>query len=115
MPSLFDLHCDTAYEMYKSKQGIMSNTLGVDIDKLSVFDNKFLCFAIWSDENLSDDEAYVNFKHVSAEFLENVSQNADKIMLCTWSVKNLLHIIIKSAMITAIGIACYYLYVTFIA
>ena len=85
MPSLFDLHCDTAYEMYKSKQGIMSNTLGVDIDKLSVFDNKFLCFAIWSDENLSDDEAYVNFKHVSAEFLENISQNADKIMLCTWS------------------------------
>ena len=30
-------------------------------------------------------------------------------------MKNLLHIIIKSAMITAIGIACYYLYVTFIA
>ena len=37
---VFDLHCDTAYEMYKNKQALEHNTLGVDIEKLSVFDKK---------------------------------------------------------------------------
>ena len=36
----FDLHCDTAYEMYRSKQALAENTLGVDINKLNVFDKK---------------------------------------------------------------------------
>lgn len=83
MPSIFDLHCDTAYEMYKNKQALEHNTLGVDIEKLSVFDKKAQVFAIWSDETLSDDECYVNFKHVTAEFKEKLALNGEKISLCT--------------------------------
>lgn len=83
MPSLFDLHCDTAYEMYRSKQALAENTLGVDINKLNVFDKKAQVFAIWSDENLSDDEAYLNFRHVASEFRQQIDANADSIKLCT--------------------------------
>ncbi len=82
MPSLFDLHCDTAYEMYKSKQNLVNNSLGVDLEKYSCFDKKAQVFAIWSDEALSDDEAYVNFKHVSAEFTSQLEENSESIKLC---------------------------------
>ncbi|MBP3579670.1 MAG: membrane dipeptidase [Clostridia bacterium] len=83
MPSLFDLHCDTAYEMYKGKQGLAHNTLGIDIEKFDAFENKAQIFAIWSDESLTDDEVYVNFKHVSAEFHGHINENIQKISLCT--------------------------------
>lgn len=85
MPSLFDLHCDTAYEIYKSKQTILNNSFGVDLQKFGVFDKKGQVFAIWCDENMTDDEAYVNFKHVAAEFKEQLAENSESICLCTSS------------------------------
>ena len=83
MPSLFDLHCDTAYKMYKTKQQLEKNTLAVDLEKFSSFDKKGQVFAIWSQDDLSDDEAFLNFKHISAEFKEQIAQNESKISLCT--------------------------------
>ena len=83
MPSLFDLHCDTAYKMYKTKQRLSDSTLAVDLGKFGVFDKKGQVFAIWSQDDLSDDEAFLNFKHISLEFKEQLAANADKISLCT--------------------------------
>ncbi len=81
--SLFDLHCDTAYEMYRTKQELAKNSLGVDLDKYTEFDKKAQVFAVWSDESLSDDEAYVNFKHISLEFKQQLDKNCEFVSLCT--------------------------------
>ncbi len=83
MLSLFDLHCDTAYEMYRTKQELLKNSLGVDLEKYRVFDKKAQVFAIWSDEALGDDEAYVNFKHVSLEFKQQIENNSTQVCLCS--------------------------------
>lgn len=65
---LFDLHCDTALEMYKTKQRYGHNTLCID-KKRTAFDDYKQVFAIWSENTLSDDEAYERFFKVT-EYLK---------------------------------------------
>ncbi len=47
----FDLHCDTAYEMYAKKQDFLKNTLAVSAQKGEVFENWYQTFAVWLPEN----------------------------------------------------------------
>lgn len=83
MPSLFDLHCSTAYQMYKTKQRFKENNLGVDIKKLSVFPRCFQVFSFPAEKDLTDDEAFLRFKHAAAEFNAEIQENKDDVCLCT--------------------------------
>lgn len=47
----FDLHCDTAYEMYVKKQDFYKNTLAVSGEKGEIFENWFQTLAVWIPEN----------------------------------------------------------------
>ena len=80
---LFDLHCDTAYEIYKSKEKLYTNTKAVSIDKYLPFEKKAQIFAIWSDNTKTEDENFVDFQHIVTEFKDQVSENCDYIDVCT--------------------------------
>ena len=83
MSQIFDLHCDTLSEIYKSKEPLLSNTKAVSIEKFSSFDKKAQVFAIWSDNEKTEDEAFVTFQHTATEFREQIEENANLISLCT--------------------------------
>lgn len=58
---LFDLHCDTLYEMHKNEAGLYKNGLQISFDKAEILDEYSQIFAVWSDNKLSGDEAYHRF------------------------------------------------------
>ena len=60
MIPLFDLHCDTLYEIYKRKENIKENSLQISLEKTQIFSKYLQIGAIWSDYRLSNDEAYEN-------------------------------------------------------
>ncbi len=60
MIPLFDLHCDTLYEIYKRKENIKENSLHISLKKAQIFSKYLQIGAIWSDYRLSNDEAYEN-------------------------------------------------------
>lgn len=67
--SFFDMHCDTAYEMYKRKQDLISNELAISLGSLNSYKKRFLNFAIWSDKLLSDNEAFKNFEKIRRDLV----------------------------------------------
>ena len=75
-----DLHCDTAYEIYKSNSGLNKNNYHIDIAKAKIFDRYSQVFAFWSDNSKSDDENYDDFFKIKSYFLENLCEN--DIILC---------------------------------
>ena len=57
---LFDLHCDTLGEMFRRGEGIYNNSLHISLDKaLGVFEQYNQVMAIWSENDISDDENYI--------------------------------------------------------
>ena len=83
MSHIFDLHCDTVSEIYKSKESLLSNTRAVSIDKFSSFDKKAQVFAIWSDNEKSEDEAFVAFQHMATDLRSQIEDNKELVSLCT--------------------------------
>ena len=75
-----DLHCDTALEMYLKKSGLCTNDLNVDIEKSKIYDKYSQIFAIWSRNEVSDDENYADFFKIREYLLEQCAQN--DIALC---------------------------------
>lgn len=75
--SLYDMHCDTAYEMYKTGQSLISNNLSVSIENTSDYINYFQNFAIYSDKHLDNDSAFYVFEKICRD-LENKIENIDK-------------------------------------
>ena len=61
--SLFDLHCDTAFEMLMQDQRLSQNTLAVSLDKARKYDRYVQVMALWTPASL-DDEA--GWHHVNA-------------------------------------------------
>ena len=52
--NFFDLHCDTAYEMYVKGQDFYENNLAVSGEKGEAFENWFETFAVWIPENIEN-------------------------------------------------------------
>lgn len=55
---LFDLHCDTLYEMYKRDQGFDKNRLNISLEKASCFEEYRQVLAVWSQNELSEEECF---------------------------------------------------------
>ncbi len=62
--SLADLHCDTAYELFRQKKHMGDPTLAVDFDS-SPYRTYLQAMAVWSDFRLSDEEAYRRFFEIA--------------------------------------------------
>lgn len=56
--SLFDLHADTAWAMYQSKQPLGSNSLAVSLDKAQKYERYIQTMALWTSPKLGDDEGW---------------------------------------------------------
>ena len=59
--SLFDLHCDTPYEMYRKRQGLTRNTLAVSLERARVFDRYVQVMAHWTEHPLDDESGWERF------------------------------------------------------
>ena len=69
---LFDLHCDTASELYKKKQPLFDNTLHISVKKTAAYESYVQVAAIWSDYRLGDEEAWEEYLHISDNFRRQI-------------------------------------------
>lgn len=88
---LFDLHCDTPYQLLKESQALKSNNLHIALDKASVFNKYAQIAAIWSDCDLNDEEAYTAFWQILNNFKYEIELNRQHAAICR-SYEDLLHI-----------------------
>lgn len=75
---LFDLHCDTLYEMYKKGERFASNTCHISLDKARAFDKYTQVTAIYSEHSLSEEEAYVQYKKILEYSKKVLPEDSDK-------------------------------------
>ena len=75
-----DLHCDTALEIYLNKSGLCRNNLRIDAEKAKPYDKYSQIFAIWSDNDKTDDENYEDFFKIRDYFIERCAES--DIVLC---------------------------------
>ncbi len=80
-PCLFDTHADTAYEMYKRKLGLYNRELHISLDHTQKFKRYCQCMAIWSDKELSDDDAFKSFFKIYDNLCTELSKT-DAALLC---------------------------------
>lgn len=62
MISLFDLHCDTLYELYKKNLDFDNTQLHINSKSSKLFSPYVQVCAIWSDYRLTNDECFENYK-----------------------------------------------------
>ena len=56
--SLFDLHADTAWAMYRTAEPLRSNSLAVSLDKAQGYTRYIQTMALWTSPNLTNEEGY---------------------------------------------------------
>lgn len=66
----FDLHCDTAYEMYTKNQEFYENNLAVSGKKGEIFDSWYQTFAVWLPEDLENPFHF--YKNVLSHLKQNL-------------------------------------------
>lgn len=81
--SLFDLHCDTAYEMRRQGQGLEENSLAVSLQKASGFDRYIQVMAHWTDSALDDEEGWEEFYSVLKNLQSDPAIQAEKAEIST--------------------------------
>lgn len=79
--SLIDTHCDTALDLYTSKQGINENDRHIDLKKAQYLDNYAQFFAVWANKKKSDDECFEEFLAVAHNFKREADDNSERITL----------------------------------
>lgn len=67
--SLFDLHCDTAYEMLKQKQPLADNSLAVSLKKAEGFRRYVQVIALWTDHRIDDEDGWQQYLAMRSNFL----------------------------------------------
>ena len=70
---LFDLHCDTAFEMYRRGSGLDDLSLHVNFDGIMKYEKYSGIFAIWSDRRLSDKKAYEAYRNIITYLKSKIS------------------------------------------
>ena len=60
--SLFDLHCDTPYEMLQKKQPLTQNQLAVSLENASCFRQYIQVMAFWTDCRLDDEAGWQQYR-----------------------------------------------------
>ncbi len=81
--SLFDLHADTAWAMYQSKQSLGSNSLAVSLDKAQKYERYIQTMALWTSPKLGDDEGYQELLQVVKNLKNDSALQNGKAELCS--------------------------------
>lgn len=79
----FDLHCDTAYEMYQKSKPLDKNTLAVSLDGFDKYERKAQVFAVWSENTKSPGDVYGDFFRILDNLKEQIAANGDRAVFCT--------------------------------
>ena len=77
---LFDLHCDTPYEIYHRHASLQKNDLHISLDKTDAYSTYIQSAAIWSDCRLSNSEAWDAYLVIHEHFKKEMSLNPDAIL-----------------------------------
>ncbi len=80
--NLFDLHCDTAYELYKKSQPLGSGTCHISLDRAARYGKYGQVMAVWSDKRIDDDTAYHQFHRIADNLLREQDGERDRAALC---------------------------------
>lgn len=81
--SLFDLHADTAWAMYQTKQSLMSNSLAVSLDKAQKYARYIQVMALWTTPNLSDEDGYLRLFEIVENLKNDSSLQSGEVELCS--------------------------------
>jgi len=71
--SLFDLHCDTPYEMFRQKQSLDRNHLAVSLQEAEPFERYVQVMAFWTESDLSDAEGWQRFLQMHQNLLSDAA------------------------------------------
>ena len=80
--ALFDLHCDTALDLYTMGQSLLSNNRHISLEKAERYSPYTQVTAIWADNKKSDEECYDQFLAAAENLKKEVRANSDKVALC---------------------------------
>ena len=77
--SLFDTHCDTAYELYHQGVHLGTNdSCHISLDKAACYDRYAQYYAVWSNRRLDDETCWEHFLKIAANFKTELSSIPDK-------------------------------------
>lgn len=80
--SLFDTHCDTAYELFRRDVSLKQNhECHVSLEKAACYEHYAQYYAVWSDKSLDDEACWAQFLKITDYFCEEISQNSDTVSL----------------------------------
>ena len=83
--SLFDTHCDTAYELYHRKEDLSENTCHISLSHAQAYEKYVQLFAIWSNRRLDDQTCWQHFLDIAKNFDLLIEQNSASIERITTS------------------------------
>jgi membrane dipeptidase len=78
----FDLHCDTATEIYKKKSGLDGEDFNVTLQKTDAYGRFAQVFAVWIDDSLRGEPAWEYFCNVSDYFKNEIKKHTGRILFC---------------------------------
>ena len=77
--SLFDTHCDTAYELYHQGVHLGTNdSCHISLDKAACYDRYAQYYAVWSNRRLDDETCWEHFLKIAANFKTELATIPDK-------------------------------------
>ena len=83
--NLFDLHCDTPFELYKKQMRMEDSLLHISLKKAEVYSKYAQVMAIWTQHSLDNEEAWKQFHAIYRDFISKIP--ADQAMLCRSSAE----------------------------
>lgn len=77
--NLFDLHCDTPFELYLHGSSLDENSHHVSLANADAYQNYTQVMAIWSNRRQNDDSAFRNFHKIADYFMHELERLSDRI------------------------------------
>ena len=81
--SLFDLHADTAWAMYRTGEPLGSNSLAISLDKAQKYTRYIQTMALWTSPNLTNEEGYLHLLRMVENLKNDSSVKNGEAELCT--------------------------------
>ena len=81
--NLFDLHCDTPFELYKKQTALSENGLHISLKKAECYRRYAQVMAIWTQHSLDGEAAWEQFLAIRGDFLSKIP--SEQAALCTSS------------------------------
>ncbi len=78
--SLFDTHCDTAYELYHRHVPLCRNSCHVSLEHAQAYEHYAQYYAVWSNKRLDDEACWQDFLKISDNFAAELARISDRAM-----------------------------------